>query len=168
MKKTIAIILTILMAASTFTACSQANGVAESSVDGSPETTRRKQRPQAKRLPPKLRLCRAKQSLRQLSRASRKRPTQAKIRAMWRRITAITEKGQQAHRQVKMRRLFNSKKPNQRQKKNHKPHKNLKRRVHRKQLISPKHRANLKLRKNWLLRNSQNSSRLTSDASQAR
>ena len=38
MKKTIAIILTILMAASTFTACSQANGVAESSVDGSPET----------------------------------------------------------------------------------------------------------------------------------
>lgn len=30
--------ITILMAASTFTACSQANGVAESSVDGSPET----------------------------------------------------------------------------------------------------------------------------------
>lgn len=38
MKKTIAIILTILMAASTFTACSQANGVAESSVDAPSET----------------------------------------------------------------------------------------------------------------------------------
>ena len=55
----------------------------------------------------------------------------------------MTEKGQRARRQVKMRHLFDSKKPNQRQKENPKPQKSLKRRVHRKQLISPKHRANL-------------------------
>lgn len=160
MKKTIAIILTILMAASTFTACSQANGVAESSVDGSPETavstvdetveSTQKATSASKTVTAETSPVSDKTESSKLSRASRKRPPQAKIRAMWGRITTMTEKGQQAHRQVKMRRLFNSKKPNQRQKKNRKPHKNLKRRVHRKQLISPKHRANLKPRKNRL------------------
>ena len=165
MKKTIATILTILLAASTFTACTQASSTEETSTVKPTETLvstmDESKKPMQETTVSTETVTAETSPVSDKNESSTTEPNKPK------KITAMTEKGQQARRQDKMRRLINSKKPNQRRKKNPKPQKSLKRRVHRKQLISPKHRANLKPRKNRLLRNSLNSSRLTSDASQA-
>ena len=136
MKKTIATILTILLAASTFTACTQASSTEETSTvkptetlvstmdeskkpmqetTVSTETVTAETSPVSDKNEPKLRLCRTKTSHRQLSRTSRKRPPQAKIRAMWGRIPRSSKYNQTACKRAKMRLQNSSRKPTRQQ-----------------------------------------------------
>ena len=160
MKKTIATILTILLAASTFTACTQASSTEETSTVKPTETLvstmDESKKPMQETTVSTETVTAETSPVSDKNESSTTEPNKPKK-------TATSQNSGNVGQNC----LFNSKKPNQRQKKKPKPQKSLKRRIHRKQLKSPKHRANLKPRKNRLLRNSLNSSRLTSDASQA-
>ena len=126
MKKTIATILTILLAASTFTACTQASSTEETStvkptetlvstMDESKkpmqETTVSSETVTAETSP----VSDKNESSTKLSRTSRKRPPQAKIRAMWGRIPRSSKYNQTACKRAKMRLQNSSRKPTRQQ-----------------------------------------------------
>ena len=125
MKKTIATILTILLAASTFTACTQASSTEETStvkptetlvstMDESKkpmqETTVSTETVTAETSPVS-----DKNESSTTDRTSRKRPPQAKIRAMWGRIPRSSKYNQTACKRAKMRLQNSSRKPTRQQ-----------------------------------------------------